>query len=70
MGTTHAVLCGTAAEKLAGAPIKEVAVTDTIPLDGRARQLGERISVLSISGLLGEAMRRIHTNESISALFV
>lgn len=70
VGTTHAVLCGTAAEKLAGAPIKEVAVTDTIPLDGRARPLGERISVLSISGLLGEAMRRIHTNESISALFV
>ncbi|MFQ5861575.1 MAG: ribose-phosphate diphosphokinase [Candidatus Brocadiales bacterium] len=70
VGTTHAVLCGGAAEKLAGAPIKEVAVTDTIPLDGRAKPLGERITVLSISELLGEAIRRIHTNESVSALFV
>ncbi|MFQ5956853.1 MAG: ribose-phosphate diphosphokinase [Candidatus Brocadiales bacterium] len=70
VGATHAVLCGGAAEKLAGAPIKELAVTDTIPLDGRARPLGERTTVLSISEVLGEAIRRIHTNESVSALFV
>jgi ribose-phosphate pyrophosphokinase len=70
VGTTHAILCGKASEKLAGAPIKEVAVTDTIPLDGRMKPLGEKISVLTISGLLGEAIRRIHTNESVSAMFV
>lgn len=70
VGTTHAILCGKAAEKLAGAPIKEVAVTDTIPLDGRVKPLGEKISVLTISELLGEAIRRIHTNESVSAMFV
>ncbi len=70
VGTTHPILCGKAAEKLAGAPIKEVAVTDTIPLDGRTKPLGGKISVLTISGLLGEAIRRIHTNESVSALFV
>ncbi|MEE9584916.1 MAG: ribose-phosphate pyrophosphokinase [Candidatus Brocadiales bacterium] len=70
VGTTHPVLCGAAAEKLRGAPIKEVAVTDTIPLDRRTKPLGEKISVLTISGLLGEAIRRIHTNESVSALFV
>ncbi len=70
VGTTHPVLCGAAAEKLRGAPIKEVAVTDTIPLDRRTKLLGEKISVLTISGLLGEAIRRIHTNESVSALFV
>ncbi len=70
VGTTHAILCGKAAEKLAAAPIKEVAVTDTIPLDGRMKPLGEKISVLTISGLLGEAIRRIHMNESVSAMFV
>lgn len=70
VGTTHAVLCGSASQKLASAPIKEVAVTDTIPLDDRAKPLGDRITVLSIAELLGEAIRRIHTNESISAMFV
>ncbi len=70
VGTTHAVLCGKAADKLAGAPIKELAVTDTIPLDGRMKTMGGKITKLTISGLLGEAIRRIHTNESVSALFV
>ncbi|HHT9117891.1 MAG TPA: ribose-phosphate diphosphokinase, partial [Candidatus Hypogeohydataceae bacterium YC38] len=70
VGTTHPVLCGSAVERLAAAPIKEVAVTDTIPLDDRARPLGKKIKVLTISELLGEAIRRIHTNQSVSALFV
>ncbi|MEE9199903.1 MAG: ribose-phosphate pyrophosphokinase [Candidatus Brocadiales bacterium] len=70
VGTTHPVLCGGASEKLDKAPIKEVAVTDTVPLDGRTKPLGGKITVLTISGLLGEAIRRIHTNESISAMFV
>lgn len=70
VGTTHPVLCGSAVERLVAAPIKEVAVTDTIPLDDRARPLGKRIKVLTISELLGEAIRRIHTNQSVSALFV
>ncbi|MCQ4574680.1 MAG: ribose-phosphate pyrophosphokinase [Candidatus Brocadiales bacterium] len=70
VGTTHALLCGRAAEKLNKAPIKELAVTDTIPLDGRAKPLGKKLIVLTISGILGEAIRRIHTNESVSALFV
>ncbi len=70
VGTTHALLCGRAAEKLNKAPIKELAVTDTIPLDGRTKPLGKKLVVLTISGILGEAIRRIHTNESVSALFV
>lgn len=70
VGTTHALLCGRAAEKLNRAPIKELAVTDTIPLDGRTKPLGKKLVVLTISGILGEAIRRIHTNESVSALFV
>ncbi len=70
VGTTHALLCGRASEKLNKAPIKELAVTDTIPLDGRTKPLGKKLIVLTISGILGEAIRRIHTNESVSALFV
>ncbi|HHT9119630.1 MAG TPA: ribose-phosphate diphosphokinase [Candidatus Hypogeohydataceae bacterium YC41] len=70
VGTTHAILCGSAAQKLAEAPIKEIAVTDTIPLNDRAKALVKKIKVLSIAGLLGEAIKRIHTNQSVSALFV
>lgn len=70
VGTTHAILCGSAAEKLAAAPIKEIAITDTVPLNDRAKSLGKKIKVLTIAELLGEAIRRIHTNQSVSALFV
>ncbi len=70
VGTTHPILCGSASEKLATAPIKEVAVTDTIPLNDRAKALGKKIRVLSVAELLGEAIKRIHTNQSVSALFV
>jgi len=66
---THAVLAGSAVEKLAKAPVKEVVVTDTIPLDGKEKQV-ENLRVLSIANLLGEAIRRIHHSESVSSLFV
>ncbi|GAX62186.1 ribose-phosphate pyrophosphokinase [Candidatus Scalindua japonica] len=66
---THPVLCGSAVEKLAEAPIKEIAVTDTIPLNNHAKSLGTKIKVLSVSRLLGEAIKRIHTNTSISSMF-
>jgi len=69
VGATHPVLCGSAAEKLMDAPIKEIAVTDTIPLNEHARSLGTKIKVLSIASLLGEAIKRIHTNKSISSMF-
>ncbi len=69
VGATHPVLCGSAAEKLMDAPIKEIAVTDTIPLNEQARMLGKKIKVLSIASLLGEAIKRIHTNKSISSMF-
>ena len=69
VGATHPVLCGAAAEKLANAPIKEIAVTDTIPLNEHAKSLSEKIKVLSVSSLLGEAIKRIHTNTSISSMF-
>ena len=69
VGATHPVLCGSAAEKMADAPIKEIAVTDTIPLNEQAKSLGTKIKVLSVAGLLGEAIKRIHTNMSISSMF-
>ena len=69
VGATHPVLCGAAVEKLSEAPIKEIAVTDTIPLSDHAKSLGTKIKVLSVSSLLGEAIKRIHTNMSISSMF-
>jgi ribose-phosphate pyrophosphokinase len=64
---THPVLSGPALERIAGAPIKELAVTDTIPLsDGKKIK---NITQLSVAPLFGEAIRRIHNEETISALF-
>jgi ribose-phosphate pyrophosphokinase len=65
----HGIFCARAAERLAEAGLEEVVVTDTVPLNDRARALGDRVSVLSVAGLLAEAIQRIHTNESISAMF-
>jgi ribose-phosphate pyrophosphokinase len=64
---THAVLCGDAYERLAGAQLDELVVTDTIPLKDRFAALP--IKVLSTAPLLAEAIRRIHTNQSVSSLF-
>jgi ribose-phosphate pyrophosphokinase len=66
---THAVLAGKAVEKLQTAPIKEIIVTDTIPLDGKEKSL-PNLRALSIAPLLGEAIRRIHHSESVSSLFM
>ncbi|MBL4849970.1 MAG: ribose-phosphate pyrophosphokinase [Planctomycetes bacterium] len=62
---THAVFCGRAVEKLRDAPIDEIVVTDTIPVTAPI----ERLRVLSVAELLGEALHRIHTNRSVSTLF-
>ena len=64
---THPVLCGPAIERLEASEIKELVVSDTIPLeDGKKIK---KVKQLSVASLLGEAMRRIHSEESISALF-
>ncbi len=69
-GATHAVLVGPAVERLANSPIDEVVVTDTIPLSAeKVRRIG-KIQVLSVAHLIGEAIRRIHNNESVSNLFL
>jgi ribose-phosphate pyrophosphokinase len=64
---THAVLCGPAIERLRDAPIKQVVVTDSIPLPPN-KQL-PFIRVLSVAPLLADAIKRIHFNESVSKLF-
>jgi ribose-phosphate pyrophosphokinase len=66
---THAVMAGNAVERLRQAPAKEIVVTDTIPLRGKTGG-DPRYRVVTVSTLLGEAMRRIHNNESVSSLFV
>ncbi|MCI4453759.1 MAG: ribose-phosphate pyrophosphokinase [Thermodesulfobacterium sp.] len=66
---THPVLSGPAVERLAQSPIKEVVVSDTIPLREETQRVN-KIKVLSVSKLLGEAIRRIHTDDSISSLFI
>jgi ribose-phosphate pyrophosphokinase len=64
---THAVLCGPAIKNLRDSPIKQVVVTDTIPLP-QEKQLPQ-IKVLSVAPLLAEAIKHIHSNESVSKLF-
>jgi len=69
VGATHAVFCGPAYERLSAAPLKEVVVTDTIPLGDGANLLGDRLKVVSVAPLLAEAIKRIHFNQSVSELF-
>ncbi len=67
VSATHAVLCGDAMAKLMAAPIKEVVVTNSLPIS--PDRMIDKIRVVSAAPLLGEAIRRIHRNESVSRLF-
>ncbi len=64
---THAVLCGSAIERLRDAPIRQVIVTDSIPIPPNKHL--PNITVLSVAPLLADAIKRIHLNESVSKLF-
>jgi len=64
---THPVFSGQAVQRIASSPVKEVVVTDTIPVTDN-RKL-DKITVLSIASLLGEAIHRIHTGLSVGAMF-
>ena len=66
---THPVLSGPAIDRIESSNIKEVIVTDTIPLQENAKAC-KRITVLSVASLLSEAVKRIYYNESVSSLFV
>jgi ribose-phosphate pyrophosphokinase len=64
---THGVFSGAALDRIAASQLREVVVTDTIPLpDGAPEGL---ITVLSVAPLFGEAIKRIHRGESVGALF-
>ena len=70
VAATHPVMAGMAAEKRANSPISKVVVTDTIPLaEDKRRALGDKLVELSVGNLLGDAVRRIHEDRSVSALF-
>jgi ribose-phosphate pyrophosphokinase len=64
---THPVFSDGAVEKLQKAPIKEVIVTDTIPLSPEKRF--DKVRILSVAGLLADGICRIHSEESVSELF-
>ncbi|MBZ4688232.1 MAG: ribose-phosphate pyrophosphokinae [Clostridia bacterium] len=64
---THAVLSGPAIERIENSPIEELVATNTIPLPAEKRL--EKIKVLSVAPLLGEAIIRIHEDLSVSKLF-
>jgi ribose-phosphate pyrophosphokinase len=68
VSVTHGIFAGQALERLEQAPIDEVVVTDTIPLTEQDKKLS-CIKVLSVAAMLGEAIKRIHKNESVSSLF-
>jgi ribose-phosphate pyrophosphokinase len=68
VGATHGVFATQALERLSDAPIDQVVVTDTIPQNKTTKKAGY-IKVLSVAAMLGEAIKRIHRNESVSNLF-
>ncbi|MFC2047717.1 ribose-phosphate diphosphokinase [Chloroflexota bacterium] len=64
---THPIFSGSAIQRIASCPVKEVIITDTVPVADNKRL--DKITVLSIAPLLGEAIHRIHTGLSVGALF-
>ncbi|MFN7734030.1 MAG: ribose-phosphate diphosphokinase [Pirellula sp.] len=67
LAATHGVLCGPAIKLLRESPIKSLVITNTIPLPPEKRL--DNIHVLTVAPLLAEAIRRIHSNKSISQMF-
>ena len=66
VAATHGVLCGPAVERLSNAPITQIVITDSIP---QPTESLEKLKVLKVAPLLGEAIKRIHQDESISEIF-
>ncbi|HEY5791653.1 MAG TPA: ribose-phosphate diphosphokinase, partial [Chthoniobacterales bacterium] len=65
-GVSHAVLTKLAVERLKGSEIKELITTDSVP---PVENAGDRVKVVSIAKLIGEGIKRIHEDESVSSLF-
>jgi ribose-phosphate pyrophosphokinase len=66
---THPVLSGPAIKRIVESPLQELVVTDSIPLRDEAAECS-KLEVVSVAELLGESIRRIHNEESVSSLFV
>lgn len=66
---THAVLSGPAIERIENSPLDQVVVTNTVPLNEKARKCS-KITVLSVAELLGESIKRSYNSDSVSNLFV
>jgi len=64
---THPIFSDAAIQRIASSPVKEVVVTDTVPIKDEKKV--DKITVLSMAPLLGEAIHRIHTGLSVGALF-
>ena len=65
---THPVLSHPAIQRIQKSPLKEVIVTDTIPVES-SKRINDEIKVLSVAPLLAEAIKRIHMEQSVSCLF-
>jgi ribose-phosphate pyrophosphokinase len=63
----HPILVGPAIERIKNSPLKELVVSDSIPV--APSKMIDKIKILSVASLLGEAVKRIHENESVSSLF-
>tara|TARA_B100001094_G_C18157511_1_gene787318 strand:- start:353 stop:1288 length:936 start_codon:yes stop_codon:yes gene_type:complete len=66
---SHGVLSGPAIERIESSVLSELVITDSIPLSDEGKKCS-KIKVLTISGLFGKAMRRIHHDDSVSSLFI
>ena len=64
---THAILSGPAVERISNSPLKELIVTDSVPILAAKRI--EKLTVLSLASLIGEAIHRIHADLSVGAMF-
>jgi ribose-phosphate pyrophosphokinase len=64
---SHPIFSGPAVDRIAASPLVEVLVTDTVPV--KNGKLKDKLTVLPIAPLLGEAIRRIHTGQSVGAMF-
>ncbi len=69
VAATHGIFANPAVERLKDSCIGRIVVTDSVPLDGRVAPILDRVTVLSVASLLGEAIKRIHLNQSVSSLF-
>ena len=66
---SHPVLSGPAIDRLNASNLKSLVVTNSIPMNGKDKEC-DKIKVLSVSSLLGDAINRIHNEDSVSSLFI